>query len=380
MTDVSVLMYADTVRSPDLRHRIPHSVADPFLYIEHEGVAHVVVRSLELERMQGVDGIVAHAEEEFGLDEMRAAGVPAAQRPRRIALEACRRLGVGRAAVPPEFPVGLADHLRDGGVVLEVSDTRFSDARRSKTAAQLAGIRRAQRGAEAAVRAISALLAASQVSGQAVLLDGEPLTCERLKVAARQAFAEHSVAAEDLIVAHGAQTCIGHHMGSGEIRAGEPITVDLWPRDEESGCFTDMTRTFVVGEIVDELRKYHALSREALDRSIAAIRPGVRAEAVFAAACEVFEAAGQPTQRTKQPGQILLDGFFHSLGHGVGLEVHEAPHLAAGDDVLVEGDVLAVEPGCYRQGFGGARLEDLVIVTASGAEVVTDFAYELTPR
>ena len=93
----------------------------------------------------------------------------------------------------------------------------------------------------------------------------------------------------------------------------------------------------------------------------------------------MFEAAGYPTQLTKQPGTVLLDGFFHSLGHGVGLEVHEAPHLGQGGETLLEGDVLAVEPGCYRQGFGGVRLEDLVLVTADGCEVFTDYPYELAP-
>jgi Xaa-Pro aminopeptidase len=168
-------------------------------------------------------------------------------------------------------------------------------------------------------------------------------------------------------------------MGSGAILAGEPITVDLWPKDEETGCFTDMTRTYVVGEPSEELLTYHRLSKEALDRSLATIRPGAKVADVHGAACDVFEAAGYPTQRTKKPGEVLLDGFFHSLGHGVGLEVHEAPGLGQSDEVLVEGDVIAVEPGCYRQGFGGARLEDLVLVTATGAEVFTNYSYDLIP-
>jgi Xaa-Pro aminopeptidase len=213
-----------------------------------------------------------------------------------------------------------------------------------------------------------------------VLLDGRPLTCEDLKGLARRAFLDGGATADELIVAHGPQTCIGHHSGSGPILAGEPITVDLWPRDDESGCFTDITRTFVVGEVDAELRTYHSLALEALRRSCAAIRPGVQASTVHRIACEVFEAAGYPTQLTKQPGTVLLDGFFHSLGHGVGLEVHEPPHLAQGDERLVEGDVLAVEPGCYRQGFGGVRLEDLVRVTADGIEVLTTCPYELEPR
>ncbi len=380
MSSMTTLMYGDTVRSPDIRHLIPHAVADPFLLIEHGGERHVVVRSLEVERMNGVPGLHAHPDEEFGRDQLQAQGLAAHEIQHQVALNACRALRVDGATVPPEFPVGLADFLRANGIALSVDELLFTNRRRVKSATQLEGIRRAQRGAEAAVDAITGLLARAEVAGEAVLLDGEPLSCERLKAAAREAFAASGVSADEFIVAHGYQTCVGHHMGSGAILAGEPITVDLWPRDEETGCYTDMTRTYVVGEAPQELLTYHRLCKEALDRALAAIRPGASAREVHGAACEVFEAAGYPTQRTKQPGEVLLDGFFHSLGHGVGLEVHEAPGLGQNDELLVEGDVLAVEPGCYRQGFGGARLEDLVVVRADGPEVITSYRYDLDPR
>jgi Xaa-Pro aminopeptidase len=101
---------------------------------------------------------------------------------------------------------------------------------------------------------------------------------------------------------------------------------------------------------------------------------------VYETVCEVFEGAGYPTQRTKTEGEPLLDGFYHSLGHGVGLEVHEQPLLGlSGHDELVAGDVLAVEPALYRSGYGGVRLEDLVLVTDDRAERLTRFGYELTP-
>jgi len=95
--------------------------------------------------------------------------------------------------------------------------------------------------------------------------------------------------------------------------------------------------------------------------------------------CELFQQHGFPTQLTKDPDKPLEDGFFHSLGHGVGLEVHEQPGLGRMGEELVAGDVLAVEPGLYRKGFGGCRLEDLVLVTEDGAEILTDFPYDLAP-
>ena len=158
------------------------------------------------------------------------------------------------------------------------------------------------------------------------------------------------------------------------------MIIDLWPIDLESACFADMTRTFVIGEAPDELRKL--LRADAgVARALAGRRcvPGVAGQELFRLSCEPYERAGLPTQLTQGAGQVLEEGYFHSLGHGVGLEVHEAPLLGRAPDVLVAGDVVTLEPGCYRPGFGGCRLEDLVLVTEDGAELLTDFPYELEP-
>lgn len=104
--------------------------------------------------------------------------------------------------------------------------------------------------------------------------------------------------------------------------------------------------------------------------------PGPRSSA-SAARCS--RRRGSRTQLTEKPGEILLDGFFHGLGHGVGLEVHEPPYMGRGPGELIARDVVSVEPGRYRQGYGGCRLEDIVLVTDDGAEVLTDFPYELAP-
>src|SRR6185436_10458277 len=137
---------------------------------------------------------------------------------------------------------------------------------------------------------------------------GEPLTCERIKAEVDRVFSEHATAVDEIIVSHGAQSAIGHDAGSGAILPGETVVADLFPFDKATGCYADMTRTFVVGEPTEEAREWHQLS----------------------------------------------------LGHGVGLDVHEEPGLGRNGRALVAGDVLAVEPGLYRQGVGGCRLEDLV--------------------
>ena len=376
-----VLICGDTIRHAELRHEVPLAVPDPFLYAEAGGRRHVVVSSLEISRIAAVDGgLELHPYEEFGYDDLVTSGLERGEVILQVMTRACAALGVERALVPSDFPVALADRVRATGVVLDPDRNEFESRRRVKSTAELAGIRRAQAAADAGIRIAAEMLRGAEPDGDHVLLDGEPLTCERIKEAIRDVTARLGASAGDeLIVAHGAQTAIGHEMGSGPIAPGEPVVIDLWPRDAESACFADMTRTFVVGEVPAELRSYHELTRESLARSFEAVRPGVEGREVFRISCQPYERAGLPTQLTKTPGQVLQEGFYHSLGHGVGLEVHEAPPLGRAPSVLEAGDVITLEPGCYRLGFGGCRLEDLVLVTDDGAELLTNYAYDLEP-
>jgi Xaa-Pro aminopeptidase len=367
-----VLILADTLRSPELRHEVPVTVPDPFLYIERNGARHVVISPLEVERVQGHDGLQPHPYERFGWDDLVAQGMAMEEVELETYVRACKELGVEDAVVPPTFPLEAADRLRANGIAVRADREFFVQRRRAKTPAEIEGIKRAQRGAEAGMDAARELFRRAQDGGEA-------LTVEAVKGAIADAFRLHGLTYDEFIVSHGAQTAIGHEMGSGEIKAGEPIVIDLWPRDTESGCYADMTRTYVIGEPPAELVDYQRLVHEALQKTLEACKPGVAGRDVYAVACEIFHAAGYPTGLHKTAGEVLQDGFFHGLGHGVGLEVHEQPWLSRYPGELLEGDVITLEPGLYRQGFGGCRLEDLALVTADGAELLTDYPYDLAP-
>jgi Xaa-Pro aminopeptidase len=377
VTDVLIL--ADSIRSPELRHEVPVPVPDAFLYAERDGRRVVVVSSLETQRIGQADpSLEVVPLESLGFDQLLLGGVNPREAMLQVYTRACQELGLASVSVPATFPLELADRLRENGIEVQVDREQFDLRRRRKNATEIAGLRRAQHACEAALDFGRAMLQNASMNGTLVL-DGAPLTSERIKAEVERVFTEHGAVADEFIVSHGAQTAVGHETGHGPILPGEPISFDLFPRDRATGVYTDMTRTYVVGDVPDELREYHRLCKEALDRVVAAVKPGVNGRALFEIPCELFAEHGYPTQLTKQPGEVLDRGFFHSLGHGVGLEVHERPWLGRVGDDLVAGDVIALEPGLYRPGLGGVRLEDIAIVTDDGIEVVTSYPYELEP-
>ena len=364
-----VLIFADTVRSPELRHEVPLAAPDPMVYLERDGARRVYATSLELPRLQAIDGLEPVADEELGLDELIAAGYSWHELDRELVLRACRHAGTESVVVPRSFPLDVADHLRANGIDVRPDGAIFDRRRRRKTDAELEGIKRALRASEQAYDRV-----------REVLREGGKISSESLRAEITRTLTEAGTRTPDiLIVSHGPQTAVAHEAGHGPIEPGEPIAIDLYPQDPESGCYSDMTRTFCIGEPPEQLVTFHRLCLEVFDRVYPAIRAGVTGAEIFGLACDVFEREGYPTQRTKEEGEVLDEGFYHSLGHGVGLEVHELPPLGRTGEELVAGDVLAVEPGLYTKDFGGCCLEDLVLVTEDGCELLTEYPYDLTP-
>jgi Xaa-Pro aminopeptidase len=378
MTDV--LIYGDTIRHPELRHEVTLTLGDPFLYAEKDGRKHIVITDFEWPRIQEA-GVDAELISPFalGLDELLDSGKKYWQIQLEMTLRGVRQIGLDKATVPHTFPLQLANFLRENGIEVTPDRELFDQRRRVKNETELAGIRRAQRAAEAGMDAARDLFRRAEQSNGSLVVGGEPLTSERVKFAIQDAFIQNGCTADEFIVSHGAQSAIGHDMGSGAIGQGEPIVIDLWPRDADTACYADMTRTFCLGEIPDELRDYHRLVKESLDVSMDAVKAGARGPDVYAVSCEPFHREGHKTMLNKEPGEVVEDGYFHPLGHGVGLDVHEQPGLGRSGEELLAGDVVTLEPGLYRRGWGGCRLEDLVLVTDNGAENLTQYPYDLEP-
>ena len=375
-----VLIVGDTGRCPELRHEIPVEIMDPFLYAEVGDRRVAIVWSIEGDRIAAVDpSLEIIASETFPQDDLIGAGVDYYDLDPTNTVRMVESLGLRSARVPLAFPLRHADAIRAAGVELVPDQRFFDDRRRRKTPHELDGVVRASRAAEAGMVAIAALLARSEPGDGGRLVDGEPLTCELLREAAIQAFEAAGCRGDDLIAAHGPQAAEGHSHGSGRVANDDVVVCDLFPRDRESACYSDMTRTFVVGAPDPEIVRWHGHTRDALERCRGLVRAGADGAELFRTVCRFYEELGYPTSLSKPQGTVLREGFNHGLGHGVGLDVHEAPALSKSGHELVVGDVITLEPGLYRHGFGGVRLEDLVLVTEDGCESITDFPYELDP-
>ncbi|WP_418285165.1 M24 family metallopeptidase [Halorubrum sp. DTA46] len=354
---------------------------DPFVTLYADGSVHVLVSGLEYGRATeeaAADTVERHADYDYeygGREErydMYAAFV--------------RDKGVESVSMPPRGPVGTADALRDRGIGVTVDgDDALAEVRAVKTDEEIDAIREAQAANEAAMRAAESLLADAEVAGEDVstedvedgdvepgtlLYEGEALTSERVAEEIEVTLLRHGCALDETIVAGGAQAADPHNRGSGPLRAHEAIIVDIFPRSKATKYNGDMTRTFCVGEPSERLREWYDLTERAFEAALDAVEPGATGADVHAAACAVYEDAGEPTFRTDPDTET---GFIHSTGHGIGLDVHELPRLASGGGELEPGHVVTVEPGLYDPAVGGVRIEDLVVVTEDGYENLTEY-------
>src|SRR5580765_4388443 len=221
-----LLIAGDTERSAALRHEIPVPIGDPLLFAEVDGRLYVLTTRLESARVQGKlpDAKVLDYFE-LGYKELVESGLTMHEAGREIELRAVRELGITEAIVPADFPLALADRLREEGIVLTVDETAIALRRRSKTPVELEG---------------------------SLEVDGKPLLAEDVRFVLREASAAHGAPCPPDVIVASVWQGNGHEPGSGPLPAGLPIHIDLWPRHEETGCWADMARTFVAGEPVSE--------------------------------------------------------------------------------------------------------------------------------
>ncbi len=266
------------------------------------------------------------------------------------------------------FPFCVAAALNDEGIrAVPGEDAGLRQARMVKSPEEVSFIAEVQNTARAAMSAAGRMIADAVPGSDGILnLDGKTLTSEMLRSEIRKVCMERGCIDEGTIAAGGEQAVNPHECGHGPLRTGEWIVVDIFPRSLDTGYHGDMTRTFANGRVSGRRMDMYKAVEEAQKLALSMLGPGVSGASVHRAVADFFYVSGFRTAF----GEEGASGFFHSTGHGVGLEIHEEPRLSSRGGMLSAGMTVTVEPGLYYPGLGGVRIEDLALVTGDGCMVL----------
>ncbi len=361
------LIVACGENNADMLYAARLETADAFIYFETSSRRGVVVSSLEYSRAVKC----CPADAEIILSSELGGGTLGKQ-----AAALAAKLDISCFCVSGDFPFGIAEFLRKSGIAVECLNSPMFPQREFKQPHEVGLIRKSLRAAEAAMLHACDIIASSRIESDRRLRlpSGKVLTSEILRYEINAELLKHNCSGAGTIASSGVHSSMPHHAGEGAILAGTPVVMDIFPRSLDSGYWGDLTRTVVRGEAPEIVRRAHEAVRQAKNLAEKIISAG-------AIPCRVHEeAAAVLEQHNFHTGKDDLGphGFFHSLGHGVGLEIHESPRLGPKSQTpLRGGEVVTVEPGLYYPEWGGIRIEDMVLVTSGGCEVLTSIGDEL---
>jgi Xaa-Pro aminopeptidase len=347
-----------------MRYLTHFTTSDPFVYFRRRGEkGTIIISQMEVGRAsrEGITAVMTRAE----------AGLPDIIKKEKDPYRAAAQMIAGQVGkkilVPQNFPVALAHALEEFCSVAVDKGTILS-MRAKKTRSEIRCRKNVQDVTQTAMGYAVSLIRRAVVKKGILHLDGKPLTSEHIKYTMHCVLLEHGCCAEDTIVSCGEDTAIPHMTGTGPLQADEPIIIDLFPVHEKSGYYADMTRTFVKGEPSPEIHEMYSALREAKQLAISRVKSGVSGAALHQFVVDFFKEQGYDSD-TK--------GFVHTLGHGVGLQIHELPTVGPAGKMLDESNVITIEPGLYYPGIGGVRLEDIGAVTKKGFDNFTSFPEDL---
>jgi Xaa-Pro aminopeptidase len=372
----NLLMYGASERNADMLYATGVLSPDPFIYLRLRGRCFLLAPDLEVSRLRRLKGRCRI----LPLGAFRAAArdghtFDSYDFVARVIRALLREQKIKKLVAPMDFPYGLARQLRRLKVKLKVADGPLFPDRATKTSEEIKKISAALLMAEVGLAEGVQVLKNSKVGRHGRLTyHHSPLTAEKLRAIMNTAIYQAGGVPGHTIVAGGAQACDPHEPGHGVLRAGEPIVLDVFPRSQKTGYFGDITRTVVKGRASEAVRRLHDTVCRAQQVAFSLLRHGRLAREVHLAVQNFFQTEGYVTRCQSR----RKEGFFHGTGHGVGLELHESPLVAArSTDVLQQRQVICVEPGLYYPELGGVRMEDVVVVGRRSVQNLTQFDRQL---
>lgn len=370
MSGENLLLIADSEHDADMLYAVGMFVPDPFIYLRIRGKCHIVMSDLEIDRARkeapGCKIIsLSSCLQRLHRERVKKPGLP------HVVRLVMRMNRLRKIFVSPNFPHGLARQLRDLKIKIKIVKGGVFPERALKNADEIKKISAALMMAEVGLsEGIQALKSSKIAKDGRLLYHNVPLTSEKLRSIIDIAIIQAGGLASHTIVAGGKQGADPHEQGHGPLRANQPIILDVFPRSQKTGYFGDITRTVVKGRANETVRRVYATVARAQEAAFNKMRHGVSAAEVHKTVQRLFDQEGFKTG--KAGGR--MQGFFHGTGHGLGLQLHEAPRVgSSSDDVLKTGQVVTVEPGLYYPAWGGVRLEDVAVISKSNARNLTKF-------
>ncbi|MEN8149320.1 MAG: Xaa-Pro peptidase family protein [Planctomycetota bacterium] len=355
------VILASSATSRDLFYATKVRVPDPILFFRVSGRKYLVASDLEIGRMRE-QATVHHV---LPLTKFRKRLVKAGNANPSvtdIAIAVLTEKRIRTARVPHDFPVFTADRFRRAGIRVRPTEAPFWPERTTKSTGEIEAIRAAAILTGEAIEAGIDLIRRSKPVRGLLRRDGKPLTSERVRLEIDRALMERGLRGENTIVAGGEDGVDPHNVGSGPLKSGYPVILDVFPESQASGYHADISRTVFRGRPSKRQREMWDAVLEAQALGCEMTKPGVAGKTIHAAIQKVFRDRGFETG----PVNGKMQGFFHGTGHGLGLDVHEPPFFSASAAPLEPGMVITIEPGLYYPGVGGIRIEDDVAVTKDG--------------
>ena len=359
------LLYAASEADADILYPTGFFAPDPFLFVQKGRSRILVMSDLEVDRARKqahVDRVLSWSKIAAPVEKNGRRAAPA-----EVIALALKHLGLRRVEVPHGFPLGLSMELDARGIRLDLGPDPFWPERERKRGDEVRAIEQSLRAAESGLLAGIEALKSCRIRNGWLWRDGRKFTAEDLRSTVNTRLMGDGYLPSHTICAPGDQAVDPHEEGHGPIRANSPVVMDIFPRSERTGYFGDLTRTVVRGRASFALHEVYAIVHEGVRVGHRMVKDGAQGLDIHKAIQDLFERQGYKTG----PKDGRMQGFFHGTGHGVGLEIHEAPSIGKRPSVLRAGHVVTVEPGLYYLGLGGVRIEDMAFVTASGSRCLT---------
>jgi Xaa-Pro aminopeptidase len=369
---ISKLLYSESEHAADMFYFTHFAAPDPFIAFSKETTTYIVLNALEYSRgvkEAKVDHVLALEPIVESIKKQRPRSVI---KPADIIAWIAKQYAISTFQVPTYFPIGVAEQLKAYNLELHIKEESFLPERVLKDKAAAKHIRQANAIAQQGFATAEYILRNTQIKNQSLYFDRTLLTSEILQTEIEIACLKAGGHALKPIVAGGLQACDPHCRGYGPLKANELIIIDIFPCSKITRYYGDMSRTFLVGQASEAQKNLVHTVLEAQQLAFKALKPLVACTSIHKTVQDFFKSKGYKTHCT----QGVYEGFFHSTGHGLGLDLHESPGISLNSKThLQAGMVVTIEPGLYYPGIGGARIEDVALITDEGHELLSNYSY-----